>query len=428
MGSEYVRIAPPPEPLKEPLQTADAAFIALVDAAASMSCSSNAPTTLTANEPNPYEGKGYEPICYNAEMKARENAPSPMSAEEQIIDKLKVEVSEAQKGIMETKGWFDRIPIASILDGPKAEVKGKLCPSALAPKKLSLLDILADDSTDDKSNVTSCKIEENPVVHNVTHDDTYVVSARRIKVEEQPPPDTIVISDDEDDNKVVDKQAAEKSLPRKIPRRQYSWLGGSNDLDLILNPAPRAKTSHGAVVRIDRPLSAPAQRREQERPSEVVPQTAGDDYRNHPKVELPTPCLSNDPNPRYFNTLDFRRGFYTGPIHETCPVLGCHAVFSSHDLMSEARQHSLTAHAGSTQFVGPQKLYAFYRGVFHCIFNGKTECKLRFRELQEVLDHQVKDHELVFCEFRCPICRMQFNHEARLVRHIGFSHNQTWWR
>ncbi|KAG5357866.1 hypothetical protein CJU89_4350 [Yarrowia sp. B02] len=351
-----------------PLTTVNTAPSSPVQSVASVSTGSSDSTRRIINLSKQRKQKQLQYLCYKAQLLAREQVLKEFSEEEELIDRLKSQVDDAQKAIVETRGWFDKLSV----DDKSMRVL-PISPSVLPKAKLS-------------------PIEEDT--------------------------DVIVISDDEVE-------------PKPRMRRHYPWLKKDTYLDKILYPEPKMRKP-AAKPKFQKPFSDVIIQKVQKINKPEPPVTMEkvlDKWKVAenvpavlPKVELPTVKFSEDPNPRFFNTWGFRKGMYTGPIHEVCPIRGCNIVFSSKDLFKEAHQHGRIAHG---DFVGPQKLYSFYRGVFHCTFSG---CDMRFPELNEVFEHQSQYHGLRFSEYECKVCTMTFNHETLLVNHQFRSHNQTWLR
>lgn len=341
---------------------------------------------------------------YRATDVLRDHSDADDLDAECIIERLRGEVGYAQKGILETKQWFDRVAIDDLLDAPQPEDVTFMTPSLSPKTKLS-------------------EIPEVAAAHALMSVWGGVQATTPIS-----PRHTASDSDEEMGHKSDGSRSSTKSLEPNI--RDSPVPQGKCDIDMLLNAATSLQEGSVKVTAIPSSQGIYDENVLQQSAQNVELKWRIEEeeiFRNQPKVELPTPKLSTDSFPKLINSPDIRRGIYTGPVHEMCPILGCRAVFCSADLLKEAVQHTLTTHAGSGQLVAPQKLYSFHRGVFLCIFTEHVECGVQFKELQEVLDHLKEDHGLVFCDYRCVVCSMRFNHETMLKRHGAMTHNQTWW-
>lgn len=408
--------------LSLPLETVKTAPSSPVLSVESISTASSSSSTHHVRKWNRSRNLRKIDPCYKAQVGgiAERQRGDSDDDDDIIIDQLKGQVGYAQKGILETKGWFDKVSIDEILDSPKTEEVEFTTPGMSPRTKLSV--IHEDDVTDPAVDAAHAllSVSSGGALTATTAHDIEIVS----------------VSDDEMEGE-SDLSRSSSSKSPDITGLDDSLPQVFSELKTLLNPTSQEEPEFMLVP--SQPSATPIHHENIQLQAELVTsqtvelkwrieEDEDEVFRKQPKVELPTPKLSKNTNPELINSPDIRKGIYTGPVHEMCPIPSCRAVFCSDNLLNEALQHTLTSHAGSSQFVAPQKLYCYYRGVFHCVFTEHVECAMRFSELQEVLDHLAEDHGLVFCDYRCVVCSMRFSHETMLMRHSALSHNQTWWK
>lgn len=262
-------------------------------------------------------------------------------------------------------------------------------------------------------------------------------------------PNVVTISDDEIEPFVIRKRASScgvtkpvKPLARKSIDRRHLWLKGSEAQETRVEVKEPVRGVKGALRTI-KPKGEPGQWVKSMTP--VLPATPPPDLPAK-LVELAKPTLGPrtlEPTPvvspghplelvTYFfdelsevpskTEVDLRNNFYTGPYHEMCPEPHCKRVYSSDDLMQDMVKHCRIAHHSKVSYIGPQKLYSYNRGLFHCLVNEGNECGERFWEADEAVAHQAEDHGLHFTLYQCRVCHKKFTHETRLNHHKLFYH------